>query len=335
LADSDEKPIRREARKLTFTNFTKYPLVLENNASENELKTCGPVTDNGSENKVRELSECKIAPKSKLFHAYSPIQAEHYSDALGTQIKEGVIGSLQHKNWVKYEGVTFGAVGSEAFEIILAKEHSTLTRIEVFIDSLEGEKVAIIDVPRTGGWSSYRKVKVKAASVTGRHDVYLSFLSAGNRPVVANIDSFKFLRKGYLEERGRRMNLALGGTAKQSSTHLSGDASRAIDGNTNGNYDEGSVTHTAKGRNPWWGVQLQEEQEINEIVLFNRTDNSVRLSNFKLTVYDINNKLTYSKTITQFLDSSLSVEVGGVRASKIKVQLNGYGSISLAELEVY
>ena len=332
-ADSDEKPIRREARKVTFTNFTKYPVVFENNTSENELKTCGPTTDNGSSNKVQDLSECKTAPKSNQFHAYSPIQAEHYSDALGTQIKENVIGSIQHKNWVKYAGVTFGSVGAEAFEITLAKEHTTLTRIEVYIDSLEGEKVATIDVPRTGGWSTYRKVNVAASSVTGKHDVYLSFLSAGNRPVVANIDSFRFLRKGYLKERGRKVNLALSGAAKQSSTHLDGNADRAIDGNTDGNFNAGSVALTAKSKNPWWGVQLAEEKNIHEIVLFNRINNN--LSNFKLTIYDTNNKLTFSKVLPKFAEPSLSVDVGGVKGSKIKVQLNGFGSVSLAELEVY
>ena len=337
LAGSGEEPLDRTATRLEFTNYTKYPLVLENNASGNTLKSCGPVTDNGSNNNGRELSECKPPPKSKLFHAYSPIQAENHSEASGTQIRERVLGSVKHKNWVKYEGVTFGGIESEAFEIILSKEHSVLTRIEVYIDSLEGKKVATVDVPKTGSWSSYRRFKVDALPVTGKHDVYLYFLSAGSRPNVANIDSFKFLKKGYLEDLPAKTNLALSGAAQQSSTALGGDAKRAIDGNTDGNYDGGSVTQTSKGKNQWWGVQLAEEKEIKRIVLFNRTDDNKtsKLSKFKLTVYDVDNKLTFSKVIDRFIEPSLTVELGGIMASKIKIQLNGFGSISLAELEVY
>jgi len=116
-----------------------------------------------------------------------------------------------------------------------------------------------------------------------------------------------------------------------------GDARRAIDGNTNGEYEKGSVTHTAKERNPWWGLLLEEEKNIQEIVIFNRTDSDAvsNLSSFTITVYDKNNKLTFSKVVTKLPTPSLSIDVGGVIGSKVKVQLNGTGSVSLAELEVY
>ena len=40
-------------------------------------------------------------------------------------------------------------------------------------------------------------------------------------------------------------NVATDGTATQSSSHPLGDASKAIDGDTNGQFSGGSVTHTA------------------------------------------------------------------------------------------
>jgi len=337
LAGSDERPLRRDAKNLTLTNYTKYPVVFEDNTSGNTLKSLGAVTDGGSNNKVKQISEGSLAPKSKFFHAFSPIQAEDFTKSFGVQAKQGLIGSLNHRDWVKYEGVTFGAIGTEAFEITLSKEHSTRTRIEVYIDGLDGEKVATIDVPVTSSWSAFQKVKVAAASVTGKHDVYLSFLSSGNRPLVANINSFKFLRKGYLDERKARVNIAVNGSAVQSSTASGGDAARAIDGDTNGVFDEGSVTQTGKGRNPWWGIELEEESEINEIVLFKRADSSSlsSLTNFKVSVYDQKNKLTFSKTFLRINDASLAIDVGGAKGSKIKIQLNGIGAISLAEVEVY
>jgi alpha-L-fucosidase len=43
-------------------------------------------------------------------------------------------------------------------------------------------------------------------------------------------------------------NLALGRPAAQSSTGWSAPASRAVDGNTDGNFGGGSVTHTSTAR---------------------------------------------------------------------------------------
>ena len=77
-------------------------------------------------------------------------------------------------------------------------------------------------------------------------------------------------------------NLALNGAASQSSTAHGGGASRAIDNNTNGAWRNSSVTHTNSGNNAWWQVQLAQTSDIEEIVLFNRTDNccTSRLSNY-------------------------------------------------------
>ncbi|MGB1888265.1 MAG: DUF1549 domain-containing protein, partial [Akkermansiaceae bacterium] len=86
-------------------------------------------------------------------------------------------------------------------------------------------------------------------------------------------------------------NVATRGTATQSSTDHGGVPQRAIDGNTNGNYPKGSVTHTADGAaETWWEVDLGREYIIDKIVLWNRTDGQYkeRLSNFKLITLDTN-----------------------------------------------
>lgn len=68
-------------------------------------------------------------------------------------------------------------------------------------------------------------------------------------------------------------NVAPLGKATQISTDYEGDAKRAIDGNTNGEYfAENSVTHTAAGDDPWWEVDLGEEKAVREIIVWNRTD---------------------------------------------------------------
>jgi hypothetical protein len=80
-------------------------------------------------------------------------------------------------------------------------------------------------------------------------------------------------------------NLALKGTATQSSTDYDGPAKLAIDGNTDGHYfDAKSTTHTKTGNDPWWEVDLGSLMPVDRIVVWNRTDGSVytRLNNFRI-----------------------------------------------------
>ncbi|HYJ80037.1 MAG TPA: discoidin domain-containing protein, partial [Longimicrobiaceae bacterium] len=67
-------------------------------------------------------------------------------------------------------------------------------------------------------------------------------------------------------------NLAEGREATQSSTTHGGDASRAVDGNTDGAFFSGSVTHTDARPNEWWMVDLGAMQDIGSITIHNRTD---------------------------------------------------------------
>ena len=91
----------------------------------------------------------------------------------------------------------------------------------------------------------------------------------------------------------RGTNLALRGTAKQSSTGYLGDAVRAIDGNTDGRYEQGrSTTHTETEKDPWWEVDLGVEVPVETIAVWNRTDGSVgdRLANTRVVVLDANRR---------------------------------------------
>src|SRR5271157_5685020 len=67
-------------------------------------------------------------------------------------------------------------------------------------------------------------------------------------------------------------DLALGKPATQSSTYTIASASLAVDGNTDGNYYDGSVSCTNGDANAWWQVDLGASVTINSIVVWNRTD---------------------------------------------------------------
>ncbi len=93
-------------------------------------------------------------------------------------------------------------------------------------------------------------------------------------------------------------NIALSGKATQSSVAEGGAPDRAIDGNTDGYFSAGSVTHTVqRSQYPWWEVDLGEEKPINTIVVWNRIggDFGSRLNNFKLVVLDGGRKAIFRK----------------------------------------
>jgi len=130
-------------------------------------------------------------------------------------------------------------------------------------------------------------------------------------------------------------NVALEKSATQSSTVLSGFASKAVDGNTSGAWNDGSMTHTCHllDNDPWWEVDLEETYVISSIVVYNRIDCcGERLSDFSVT---INSVPEWTYTHTGIPDESTSITVPNKAGSKVKVSRPGTKALSLAEVEVY
>lgn len=132
-------------------------------------------------------------------------------------------------------------------------------------------------------------------------------------------------------------NLALNGTAKQSSTAHGGVANNAIDGETNGDWSSSSVTHTTVGNGEWWSVVLNATYAIGEIIIYNRTDSCCmeRLDDITITIEDANETILWSKNLTSSSATTLSLNTGGVLGSVIKITQNQNDALSLAEVEVY
>jgi hypothetical protein len=81
-------------------------------------------------------------------------------------------------------------------------------------------------------------------------------------------------------------NVARSGVARQSSTAQGGFPARAIDGNRDGGYARGSVTHTFFGKEAWWEVELATDAPIERIRIFNRVPHFERLDYFRLSILD-------------------------------------------------
>ena len=95
-------------------------------------------------------------------------------------------------------------------------------------------------------------------------------------------------------------NLALGGTATQSSNGYWGWEAGpwlANDGNTNMSYyGGGSVAHTQYNYQPWWEVDLLNLYNLNQIVIWNRSDGGAEwLTNFDVTISDSNHVTVWTQ----------------------------------------
>ncbi|MGW8555641.1 galactose-binding domain-containing protein, partial [Streptomyces tubercidicus] len=145
------------------------------------------------------------------------------------------------------------------------------------------------------------------------------------------------------------LGVAVGKTATQSST-LSGSsaaASRAVDGNTDGNYNHGAVSHTDSNANAWWKVDLGSSQQLSTINIFNRTDCcSSRLSDYWVFVSDnpFNTNLTPAQqaATSGVWSSHRTIEAGSpttipvsTKGRYVMVQLNGTGYLALAEVQAF
>jgi hypothetical protein len=143
-------------------------------------------------------------------------------------------------------------------------------------------------------------------------------------------------------------NLAQGKSATQSSTYGTAGAARAVDGNTDGNFFDGSVaTTTSFFPNDWWQVDLGGSASVNAITIWNRTDCcSARLSDFWIFVSDApfgatdtpatlqNRAGTFSSHQTSTPTPSLTIAVG-TQGRFVRVQLGGQTILSLAEVQVF
>ena len=117
-------------------------------------------------------------------------------------------------------------------------------------------------------------------------------------------------------------NVALKGKSKQSSTAFGGDAKRANDGNTNGDYNANSVCHTDTQDNPWWEVDLGSMMPVDRVVIWNRTDGgdgiSSRMKIYKFSLLDEARKPVDEKKSDAFPNPKTEYPFDGVRDIPLK-----------------
>jgi hypothetical protein len=146
-------------------------------------------------------------------------------------------------------------------------------------------------------------------------------------------------------------NIAKGKVATQSSTYPgipSASADKVVDGNTDGQFGDGSVSATNVDPAPWWQVDLGASATLSNIVIWNRTDCcAYRLADYWVFVSDTpftasdtpttlqSRTGTWSSHQTVAPSPSTSIPAAGVQGRYVRVQLANSDYLSIAEVQVF
>ncbi|XP_056599321.1 fucolectin-1-like [Triplophysa dalaica] len=139
-------------------------------------------------------------------------------------------------------------------------------------------------------------------------------------------------------------NLAIKGTATQSSTYDTWTAQRSIDGVRNGGEPEivPYCSHTSSESNPWWRLDLQDYYDISTVIISARPDCCLdQTSGAEIRIGDSlenngNNNPICAVTAEPLLDETTSFSCHGMKGRYVNVVRSGRTTnLVLCEVEVY
>ncbi len=123
-------------------------------------------------------------------------------------------------------------------------------------------------------------------------------------------------------------NIATSGKATQSSTAYAGPPEYAIDGNTDGEFSNKSVTHTEISDDPWWELDLGSLRPIEKLMLWNRSGESYsRLNDFSVKLLDEERHVVHEQTVKEAPNPSFEFAPTGVRDLTFQAALADYQQV--------
>ena len=165
-----------------------------------------------------------------------------------------------------------------------------------------------------------------------------------------------FFDNGYFRisptlSKQKLLNIAIGKSVRQSSVGGAG-AELAVDGNTDGDFTHGSVSHTGKDVNAWLDIDLGEVESIDSMNIWNRTDCCgerlhdywIFISKTPFLASDTSAMLRARPAIWSQINATPNpkskIKTRGVQGRYVRIQLDGTQPIeesflSLAEVEVF
>lgn len=294
-----------------------------------------------------DLALGKTAAQSSTLTGYGAAAASQAVD--GNTDGNFYDGSVSHTNQEAYAWwqVDLGSSAAVSSIVIWNRTDCCSTRLSDYWIFVSDTPFAPTDTPatlqgRAGTWSSHQTTSPNPSSTIA--------VNATGRYVRVQLSGTNYLSLAEVQVFGTATaNLAIGKAAAQSST-LAGygpaAASQAVDGNTDGNFYDASVTHTNLDANAWWQVDLGTSAAVGSVVIWNRTDCcSDRLNDYWMFVSDTpfaasdtpatlqGRPGTWSNHQTTVPNPSSKIAVNAT-GRYLRVQLSGTNYLSLAEVQV-
>lgn len=135
--------------------------------------------------------------------AFEKIEAESFNSQEGIQTESNsedgdCVGFIQNGDYVIYSNLDFGE-GANGVQVRTGSENSDGT-IEFRLDSLKGQLVGSCKIENTGEWHTWAVQDVKTETITGKHDLYVKFVSETDE-FLGNIDWLIFLNDVKTQKR--------------------------------------------------------------------------------------------------------------------------------------
>lgn len=149
--------------------------------------------------------ECPLITPLENFNPYRRVKAATMAQSWGLQSVDhesgkGVyISDIETGEWMMLRNVDFGKEGPALFEAVVASPEYGAT-VEVRIDGMEGQLIAQLNVPKTGGAEWWRTLSVKVdVPVRGVHDLYFIFRGKEEHRLM-NFDAWRFYTASQMPE---------------------------------------------------------------------------------------------------------------------------------------
>jgi len=211
-------------------------------------------------------------------------------------------------------------------------------------NSTPKETCDVLDVDQTWFYTNATGAPKSAASIISTLTTYNSY----NSSYLLNVGptTTGLISQPYLDRLTEIGGGSSGPVATQSSTGYGGDAGRAIDGNTDGVYNNNSTTHTNSTLYAWWQVDLRSSRNISSVKVWNRTDCCAdRLSDY--WVFVSNTPFNTSKSPAQQAATAgvwsshqttqagrpTAVTLPAFNGRYVMIQLAGTNYLSLSEVQ--
>ncbi|MBM3856247.1 MAG: DUF1553 domain-containing protein, partial [Verrucomicrobia bacterium] len=95
------------------------------------------------------------------------------------------------------------------------------------------------------------------------------------------------------------------------------EAGRAIDGRTDGDILEGSVSHTGTVDDPWWELDLGSSRPLERVVLWGRRGEDGTPAGLRVTVLDAERRPVFERTTREVPRPSVTIDLGDPREIKL------------------